>query len=497
MKKKDKYLIRLLISAPLILLIIGSIYFFDLFDYVKKIYHLKNSLVIKNEDIPLFKDTIGYIVNIYTIIITGIFSYYIYKSGEKSIELAKEIKEKEDRKDKQDEVEKVFKVFYTLVYNIEKIIKNEEEKSEDIGNEILLEDNFVKDLSILNRILSKEEILKVYNLYKDFIIIKNNKKSSDNYKKSYNSIVSEVLLKEILDMNIINQVKLEYMLNEQYYDIFSRIYEKTFLQESCIKYADRILNDSEKTIHKGFYKSGEFLYEIVYLNKKKIKEKILYLNDGVYREGKYVNSKFEGFGQEFINNNLVYIGEFKDGLYNGNGEKREDKSIYIGLFIDNCFIEGYGKVYKGNKIVYEGNYKNGVYNGKGKKIDSSETYKGEFIDGQIISGEYRSSVLTFKGEFRNGRPYKGLGKRLVKDDYNNVDYQGDLAWDKKMEDNDGEEEESLYDEDYNDFLELEHYKNNPNYILVEREYANVKFENGKENIDLKNLEKKDEYVEKH
>lgn len=446
MKNISKRLIIVLILiVPMIILMIGSNYFFDIFEYIKKIVTLKNKLIVTKEDVPLIKDTFGYIINIYYILITGIFSYYIYQSGEKSRELAKEIKEKEDKKDKQDEVEKVFKVFYTLVYNIEKIIHNDKEKKEDISNEILLEDNFIKELSVLSTILNKDEIIKIYNIYKNIIVIKSNEKSDKRYKVSYETIIKEIIMEEILNMNVLQSVQLEYALNEEYYDIFNRIYKKQFLDDKVESYGNREIIQDENIMHRGIYKDGSFLYEISYRNNNKIEEKILYAGGKAYRDGKYINSKFEGYSKEFL--------------------------------------EG--------KLVYEGFYRNGFYNGKGKKIDSSKTYEGDFQDGQIISGEYNDFELTFKGEFKNGKPYKGLGTRLVKDEYNHVDYWEESAWQKNMEER--EEEEYYENDDYSD----DYHCNPDKYELVERVYAKANFENGKEILDLKNLETKDEYVEKH
>lgn len=449
MKKRDKYLIGLLILTPLILFVISGAYFFDLFGYIKNIYHLKNNLVIKSDDVPLLKDTIGYLINVYTIIITGIFSYYIYKSGEKSRGLAEEIKDKEDRKDRQEEIEKVFKVFYTLVYNIEKIIHNEEEKKEDIRNEILLEDNFIKELSVLSTILNKDEIIKIYNIYKNIIIIKNNNKSDMSYKMSYETIIKEIVMEEILNMKALQSVKLEYALNSEYYDIFNRIYKKQFSDNNEETYGNRKIVQGEKTTHKGTYRDGQFLYETLYNSKNKVEEKILYSNGEEYRNVRYLDSKVEGYSKEFL---------------------------------------------KG-KLAYEGYFKNGLYDGQGKKIEYNNIYTGEFKEGEIVFGEYRSFELLFTGEFKNGRPYKGMGKRLVKDDYNHVDYWEESAWQKNMEERD--EEEQCENDGYSDDYPDDYHCNPDKYVLVERVYAKGNFENGKEILDLKNLETKDEYVEKH
>ena len=128
-----------------------------------------------------------------------------------------------------------------------------------------------------------------------------------------------------------------------------------------------------------------------------------------------------------------------------------------------------------------------VQNGKirkiGKNIEDSEAIVID-LKGKIISGKYQDSFITFNGTFENGRLFNGEGKRLVKDTYNNVDYWADLAWEQEQEER--QEEEPSIDSDY----EIWMMKNDPNYTLVEKEYAKIKIKNGKEELDENTIEKR-------
>jgi hypothetical protein len=55
------------------------------------------------------------------------------------------------------------------------------------------------------------------------------------------------------------------------------------------------------------------------------------------REGVFVDNSLQGKGKSFNKNGSFYIGDFKMGLYEGQGEYYySTKEIYKGQFLDNA-----------------------------------------------------------------------------------------------------------------------------------------------------------------
>lgn len=119
------------------------------------------------------------------------------------------------------------------------------------------------------------------------------------------------------------------------------------------------------------------------------------------------NNKFDGYGKQYINNQLSYTGQFKNGLR-----------------------EGYGIEHFDNNIIYEGEYKNDKKNGIGKHISKYRDiyYEGEFKnDKKYGIGKYISKDADiYEGEFRNNMKH-GYGIYISKNRYK---YQGEYENDK-------------------------------------------------------------------
>ena len=117
-------------------------------------------------------------------------------------------------------------------------------------------------------------------------------------------------------------------------------------------------------------------------------------------------NKLKGFGIQYKNNKLCYIGKFENGLY-----------------------EGIGKEYDGEKIKYKGIYKGGMKNEFGFLIsEDGSIYEGEFKNdkknglGILISKD----GIKYEGEFKDNKK-NGLGILISK---NGLKYQGEFKNDK-------------------------------------------------------------------
>lgn len=105
-----------------------------------------------------------------------------------------------------------------------------------------------------------------------------------------------------------------------------------------------------------------------------------YWNENVYYKGNYVNGKFDGNGL-FVNSEISYEGEFSDGEYNGTGVLTSNSGYkYIGSFEHNLF-NGTGYILYQNGDSYKGDFKDGYFNGYG-------TYK--YADGKIENGIFEN-----------------------------------------------------------------------------------------------------------
>lgn len=146
------------------------------------------------------------------------------------------------------------------------------------------------------------------------------------------------------------------------------------------------------------------------------------LGDEYLHIGQSLNGKADGRGeQRDTDENLIYTGEFKLNLYEGNGKK------YVVLPINQ-----YGDC--ASFIEYEGEFHRGVFDGYGEQYDNNfNTSLTSKSDGIVIDAEgiliacpngektiYKPR-LQYKGEFKAGQ-YCGEGTYY----FNPADYDGNV-----------------------------------------------------------------------
>ena len=111
-----------------------------------------------------------------------------------------------------------------------------------------------------------------------------------------------------------------------------------------------------------------------------------FVKDKVNFEGEFLDGKKNGHGKEYLMNELIFEGEYKDDKrWKGKGKEYEMKDredieeedysyeddtknydlIFEGEYL-NGGRAGFGKEYKDNKLIYEGEFLNGQRNGQGK-----------------------------------------------------------------------------------------------------------------------------------
>ena len=150
-----------------------------------------------------------------------------------------------------------------------------------------------------------------------------------------------------------------------------------------------------------------------------------------------------GFIKEYnyYNKNLIFEGEFVNGVRNGMGKEYDynHELVFEGEYLNGDKWKGKGKEYSSNRdLLFEGNYLNGKkWNGKFFDEKNKITYElkegngfvkeydqykkivfeGELSNGQKLKGkeyDYYDGYILFEGEYLNGQRWNGKGMDLNK-----------------------------------------------------------------------------------
>ena len=170
-------------------------------------------------------------------------------------------------------------------------------------------------------------------------------------------------------------------------------------------------NEKSQTFHKKFF---------MIKNEARSHRTSYTTSDSIYI-GNYVNKKRNGHGKLILADQSYYEGNFKDGLFDGNGYYKTKTYIYKGEFLSNK-KNGKGKLeYLNKKSVYEGEFKNDMKNGYGEeKYNDGSMYKGYFVN-NMKEGK---GILTLKKE-KNNSVYEGEFKK------DKICGRGIYKWDEK------------------------------------------------------------------
>ncbi|CAD8211200.1 unnamed protein product [Paramecium pentaurelia] len=169
----------------------------------------------------------------------------------------------------------------------------------------------------------------------------------------------------------------------------------------------------------------------------------LLINDEYIYEGYWYDDKYHGNGKIIYGNRNVYIGQFKYGLYNGEGlyiknidqgnkiyegewlqglkngmgkESMPDGTIFIGQFKDNE-RHGYGKLFNiRDQYVFEGQWIEGITQDKGTLI---------WQDGKRFEGGWQNNMMNGQGVFiwPGGKKYVGNYVNNLRDGYGEYQYK--------------------------------------------------------------------------
>ena len=130
-------------------------------------------------------------------------------------------------------------------------------------------------------------------------------------------------------------------------------------------------------------------------------------SDGTFDSyiGEAENGNPHGYGK-MCSNAGVYIGNFKAGQKSGKGmfiyPDGSTISIQDGVWDNNSnFLSGHCNFVKKDGETYVGETKNGMYDGKGKLIKSDTVYEGTFKEDIFVDGEVKVNGVVIEAKKKN------------------------------------------------------------------------------------------------
>ena len=135
------------------------------------------------------------------------------------------------------------------------------------------------------------------------------------------------------------------------------------------------------------------------------------------------NNQRHGYGVEVFTTRDVYIGQYRNGRFNGTGRLCYQGRYYEGTF-RNDVLHGFGTCQYRNGSVYQGYWQNGLRHGRGTFRDHSTTFdhirqedahniNGNHEDGNQGNGDdHHAGALYLEGDWRDDQPHGNIVARF-------------------------------------------------------------------------------------
>ena len=231
-------------------------------------------------------------------------------------------------------------------------------KLNDLKNDIIESYNLSK-----NRRIFQQKLVKY--LFGNFICF------NDNYQQIKNMNSINYICPTLFLYKDINFIK-----NANNYSLYLK--KESFIEINPDKKLDReeinTIFDKYKPILKEIFINNSDTNNNIYNSNK------IYANT-IQSESNYIYPTLF----KIYNNSGIYYGEINNNRRNGVGKQFNNKDEYEGIWEDGEIIKGKA-IYFSNQgnIIYEGEFKDGLENGYGEKIyPNNRVYKGIFINGKI------------------------------------------------------------------------------------------------------------------
>ena len=233
---------------------------------------------------------------------------------------------------------------------------------------------------------------------------------------------------------ISNTLNFKFWYFEHNKEIWNQSENISYAKDILIQYdnGDYYIGEISKGIPNGYGKliskkeNTYFTYIGEFKNGKKEGNGNIFSSDNLFfYEGNWENDKKTGLGK-LIDNGIQYNGNFKDDLFNGSGSL----ILKDGNFLEGEFKQGklfgIGHLNYKNGNIYVGNFEDNLPNGKGQMtylngdiyygnfLNGKKNGKGSFImkNGDKFNGYFENDLYNGKGVLNkeNGNVYKGIWK---------------------------------------------------------------------------------------
>ncbi|MGE8081621.1 toxin-antitoxin system YwqK family antitoxin [Peribacillus loiseleuriae] len=391
---------------------------------------------------------VTWILTTYSIVITAIFSYLVWKINKRSLEVSEELKnieknsdienrkinekslgiseglkQLEENREFESKREKALIVFYDLQRGFTIIrdlyITNILKKEVIALDKAFFSNNWIENVASLRKDLKNEDIHRLYYIYNSLYTIQSyleNEATSEKFIDYIKKITKEFFL-DFIPLPLLSELKdydIEDLISVENYLLMHKLYKLTFNQ------SDLNITETKVTISNVKHyeiKSGTFYDgEGVLYNSGGYEKLRGHFFNGVFTTGTYYG--YLGISKHYNVNYLtasskreIIKGLLKD--YNASSIN----PIIEGEFRDGSVVDGKTIGFHNNGCVkYRGQVTNGFRNGLGMEFDSEGTlrFEGLYSKGKKVKGKFYSEkgLLTFEGELKNEKPWNGESSNL-------------------------------------------------------------------------------------
>ncbi|NBD25540.1 MORN repeat-containing protein [Paenibacillus glycinis] len=428
-------LVTFFLILPILVVIALLLFFYgNINDIPDIILKNRNHLTLNAASYPTLSETINYTITGYSIIVTGIFSYVVWKTSVRSYEVAEAVKSLEDNRDKEAIRQGALITYYELLTGFSNLrelyISVILENVSPSPQKMFFSDDWVKNISTLRDKLNSSELNYIHRLFNNFLILKSLLDSGEDREKLaiYINIMladnfAEFIPMELIQNNFGSAMK---YLNRDNYIVLTKIRLSSFTQKEVVvtevKEGQLVLV-GQNPVYRGRVTNNLFEGEGTLYNEEGMPKL-----EGIFNKGQFITGKIYEY---YESSNILYEVELendmlKSGYMKKNGEC--DLPYYFkGDFTDNEISNGFVTLFSNHIITYEGSVKEGEFSGKGIRYSRGLVkFKGEFSKGDIIYGEqFGQKGFYFKGQFKYNRPWTGEIRNLSNDYV--LDFSGDLV----------------------------------------------------------------------
>ncbi|MGE8037911.1 hypothetical protein [Lysinibacillus sp. NPDC093692] len=366
---------------------------------------------------------VTWILTIYSICVTGIFSFLVWKINKRSLKISEELKNIEGNREFEYKREKAIIVYYDLQRGFTIIrdlyIKHILKKDFVTLDRAFFSQNWIENVASLRKDLSNDEINNIYYIYNALFTIQSyldNETSNEKFEKYLGKIVRQFFLDFIPSplMGELRECGIEELVSIDNYLLMHKLYKLTFNKDEVN------IGDNDIQISNGnYYKklSGDFYNGegVIYNSYGKVKMRGFFYN-GFFASGTYYGYNGLDNQYEIVYESISNESRIKKGVLYNNVIDPKDENLINAKYLDGVPYEGKIIKFNNNYISYWGNVVNGKKDGKGKTFSTNGSiyYDGVYNNDEKINGKLYSSdgTLSFDGEFKDGRPWNGRVRNM-------------------------------------------------------------------------------------